>query len=758
MTIKKFTYQTTAIMGSFEDNSGIYLSPGCAIFVPYGEKLYLYGSYDEFGQESCVIDTSGSTMSISTGGGYTHGFGIVTSIPIVAVAANSNYVFKTCVQGTYGGLPQYPPAGTRWSGFFRSNRSTMAPAGGFSGATGLSGSFKIINTHADTLDQSIPGLACNETQLFVSDPTNSRILVLDTTTLAQTASYSISGATCLTMAQDGNIWVLVGNQVKKMDKSTGSILHTIDLSNKTLYKIGTLSDGKLWVSDSSSRQAYIYNGAGTSLLETYGEYGGVVANNGKIEGKRFGVIGGVYRKNNYTYVLWQFDLNSYRCMVTKHDDNNGGKIVDEMYSWIFIESPDFNGDGSEIHSNFVKTSGNNKYYTYDSNNALGELRGTLFTTHTLYRSFLNKEFLFDTNQSAGNWTIREIVPGVARTRPCGAYKRNISLQSTFWRPSDDGTAAPKDADWKYCPDVVDHLHLYPDINGNLWRLTCKAPFTYTGNEIELEYIPCQGLDANNNPIYTWESRVKEPMGGLLPGSGDSVRRFYYDPITDTGFVSGFNTAKPEPVPRCAGTIFCCYSNWLQIRGPRTLRWTLTPTVSGYNSPISVSADGELFSLGYVSTSAIDIYDVNTGNYLGQIRDTRNVGWNDSNYGHKIKKFDKYTYGIICMKLIGGAAYKFIINASSDIVTGYDIALGNNYFLSVDGDNAYIRAGNLETFKLNFSSAKGRYYAVGQYRDIKLTTLGTLRIDSTGMVGYAANNIGPFSKLFDNKVVYLTRDV
>lgn len=738
------------IFGSCDDNNLPYVGPGVQTAVPYDGKLYTHSIYDEGGQNNVVV--SMDDLSVSDGGGYTHGSGAGGGI---AVAINDNYVFLAITQGNLGGFltgPSYPPLGYTWSGILRKNRSDMSLAGGFFGATGFSGAFKIINQYPNAIPQTIAGLACDNDFLYVSDPSNDRIIVLETETLDFIDEMSTSGNGQIAMSIDGHLWAVIEDYVQKISTFTFLPLVTIFPDNATT-RIGVLPNGNVWFNDTVTQQVLIYNQAGTTLLETYGEEGGCTANNGKIENKYLGHILGFTRDGNYSYVTWTFLAEVYGTMITKHDDINGGAIVDRYYSWQFLECPDFNEDATEIHGRFQKTTPEGHFFTYDENNDNSDYRREWFTTHTLRRKLDGRDYLFDSNQNGTKWTMREIVSGVGRTRPCGLYQANLSNPAYFWRPPDDGTLAPNPATFQYDSSGADHTNIYPDSEGTIWKTCLLAP--YNSTTVYLQRIPLYGFDSNRNPIYRWADMTSERVSTVLE-TGDYVQRFYYDPARDLGFLVGFTAGRPSSWFPSAGTVFNCYENWRGLRGPRTLRWSLAPSYSGSNTAMSIYFDGDIFSIGYMSTSAMECYHIDTGHYLGTIRDSRNLTWIDSVYGHKIKRIDESDYKILCMREAGGSSFKFDLDASQQPSGGFEISLGNEYFIIIYGDEVYIRSNGFDTEQLTLSSARGTYIPTGSYRDIRLTTLGMIRIDSLGRVGYSQNYNGPYKKLFDNRAVFLTR--
>lgn len=642
----ELTYKTEALGGHCLDNSKPYISPFATCAVEYDGKFVANCEFEEGGRNNFIVDLD--NLQVLDGGAHTAGWGVSGGL---CIAVNSKYIFTAGIQDNQGGYlydtnksayPEYvvnsegKKTNYAWAGFTRKGLSDKNSAPGFEGASGAYGAFKVINKYPvmldsvpTALDASIRGLACVNNLLYVSNPYMSRILVLDSETLATTNSFSISGTGQLAVSWDKNLWAACGDSVKKVDATTGAVLFKVS----TLYPpnmIGVLSDGRLWITNLTDNKILIYNKEGTVLEEIL---------NPTPAGS---VVLGFFRKDSNDYVMWKYLNGSYGVVATKFNSN--GVKVAEMDSLLFLECPDVSPSDNIFHSRSytIHQSVDNKprVPTLLLDEVYSDYRNRWFTVSTYYREFLGGKFLFDFDQQGIFCMIRKIVPYMNHTRTAGLHMGNKSFPIRLWRPKAKYSEIPKDSDWELDTSKSAHINMFPDSNGTIWKTV------FRGNEIFLQKIPCSGLDLLGNPVYTFRDIQEEKLNGLL--GADIPARFYYDPVRDCAVLCGLSKAGEHGYRIL--NVFARYDNWSGVNGVRSKRWTVSvPDI------MSVSFDGDLLTLGQLKTSSIHCFHFTTGMFLKEIPNTGVTAWLDCNHGHKVRKLLNTNYLVIVMNLIGGSA-------------------------------------------------------------------------------------------------------
>ena len=157
---------------------------------------------------------------------HTHGWGFNGG---KAVAVNSLYVYLACVCGNEGGHLSdpgtWPPKGSKWYGISRRQRIDMTKAAPFEGGKGGQGQtlekcFLPIVEVGEKESAPIVGLAANDKILYVSDPREGRIRVLDAETMRETGSLKLERPGALALDKGGFLWVLQTGPSPKLLKLT----------------------------------------------------------------------------------------------------------------------------------------------------------------------------------------------------------------------------------------------------------------------------------------------------------------------------------------------------------------------------------------------------------------------------------------------------------------------------------------------------------------------------------------------------------
>lgn len=710
------TYTSQGLGGTAQDYNLPYLPTGVShACYAAGNRMITNATWDEGGNENSVWNLGSNTMS---GGGMgTHGNGMHGGY---AVCSNSTYVFSTgymtTIKQLYDAFPHLYPRYVDYGGFIYDTwrwegvyRKTLADPlgisyfnggkGGFSGQTvpDSLGYFKNLFEYQETdhnvnagIDATFKGICCTETEVFVSDPYNAghatqgKIIVLDPATMNLTRSITINtkSFTHLAMAVDGNIWVAMGSTVKKLDKTTGATLTTVTPANPA-DKIGTLPDGRLWMSDSITKQIYIYNSAGTSLLTTFGTSGGFATNGGTIgTNAAFGVVYGFHTDDTNYWVMWGFIPGSYGTMACKY--NAAGVEQSRIYSTQFIETADIDTETNKVYSRNYRFSFDKnaspqvalEAFTHDQSNTASQAMEPLFTVSTYVRKLYGRKYIYEFDQGGGNMVIYEIVNGTNYLRVCGRHRRNTySYYSNIWVAPDAGIAAPVEADVKYenietGQNDNDFLFQMVDSQGTCWRMIQNSPSDVTVTK--LQKFPCQGLNAYGNPIYNWSSMVQEDCTIGILGAGTRIFQCHYEYETDTMVFIGYNNAHgiADVIYNlwnfAAGKVVKCYSNWTGRNGVRAERWTIYPELitiaSVYSDAIkSCNISKYYLILGHMYEGICSVYRLSDGVLLAKVVSSgvtgSNAYWNDCAHSVRLTPLDSSgtESRIIQERGIGGSA-------------------------------------------------------------------------------------------------------
>jgi hypothetical protein len=197
-------------------------------------------------------------------------------------------------------------------------------------------------------------MAATDNELFISDPHNSRILVLDANALTTIRSISVDASILqIALAGDGNIWAVIQGTVKKLNGTTGAVISTIANGHVgTIGNIGVLADGTLWVVDNGVNQRIVlFTDSGSTAAQSgyYGDNFGVYGDNGSITSPtKFSFIRGFGRNGTHSYVFWSPGGSGAR--ATKHNDSSGGAIVATLYSLFFLDVPEMTADATKAYS------------------------------------------------------------------------------------------------------------------------------------------------------------------------------------------------------------------------------------------------------------------------------------------------------------------------------------------------------------------------------------------------------------------------
>jgi hypothetical protein len=174
-----------------------------------------------------------------------------------------------------------------------------------------------------------------------------------------------------------------------------------------------------------------------------------------------------------------------------------------------------------------------------------------------------------------------------------------------------------------------------DDNGDLWQ-------AFTDGSIDR--IRLQGFDPVGNPIYSRRDIgvVRyDPPPELRAAGG--VQRLHYVASSDTMYLAGYHTAKPEAAWGAVGDSVLRYDHW--ERGPRTLRWrSSVPFRWDEQISVAMAVASDRVVVGEQKSAALRVFDANSGALLQTVGPGPEVGrysgWLDIPYAlHAARRLD-----------------------------------------------------------------------------------------------------------------------
>ena len=625
--------------------------------------------WDEGGHEYSLYK-GGKVMGAATA---THGWGYGGG---GAVTANSRYLFLAQVVGHMGddsGLV-WPPKGTAWFGIGR--RKLDGSDAPFAGGKGhgsdakAGGIFLPVNSVPLKTDGSIAGLAASDKQLFASDPYSGQIDVFDPETMAKTASWPLPRARHLAYdpASD-SLWI-----VQAGEGDTPPSIHHYTAAGAVAgpdvpLPAGTIAgglcvsrDGHLLVTDlGPSQQVLIFgNLNGQLALErTLGDKGGIYSGvPGRVAPLKFSspvgvgtdAAGNIYVVSNPGGAV----LESYA---------PDGKRNWEVHGLEFVECADIDlaspNDAYTADHHYTldlsKPSGRDSTYTGylidqfgqpNDPRLVGKGVGSMFA-----RRIGGKLLLYGLDMNASMIQVFRFTGQGELTAPSVIYHTSTgragypanqpAANGYIWRDA-NGDGKFDAAEFESSTETLTTTSWSIDTRGDIWT----GHTTWRGHDLVsfIRHLPCQGLDAVGNPIYSFKSVIDTPMPAPFDDghNGSQLTRMQYVAETDSMYLSGF-TPDHRNLNRdwkTSGSVVCRYDNW---SAKPVLRWQIAVPFesaqtahSNHMTPDAFSVAGNRLFNGYLVNGEIHVYDTGDGHYLGSLLPGPEVdktsGWIDTMYG------------------------------------------------------------------------------------------------------------------------------
>lgn len=483
-------------------------------------------------------------------------------------------------------------------------RYTMSGAHSpFSGGA-VDGSVREVATNG------VVGLACNGTELYVADRVNNVVHVYDTNSMTQLRSWALSNPGRICMGSSGSLWVVTGSAIKHYDKNGNYLGQQItDVGKPMGICVG--GGNKLYAADDGSDQNIkIYTNIDTSpsRTSTLGVVGGALSG----AGSTIGTVGAL-RFVHPQAVGIDGNGNIYVAQRQGTQDSGAtGSSVLESYTsggsrnWVlnglhWTVACDFDpGSETDIFSpaqhikvNYGNTTPGSEWsdigYTLNESKYPSDSRRSNWTCGCWVRRIHGARFLFMGPQN-----------GV----PNGVYRFNSATDGEVAIPAGNTPTGNEGC---------------VDSQGNWWDISSgvnKYPINAT-------------LDANGAP--TWNTGGVVHYGVPANGSGwTEMDRVVYDAANDRMYISGYTNSNPNSNGDWgrAGKVLQRYDNWT---GTRTAHYSGDGIVlTGNTTPINDTPKGINVAGNYVFVTLydvhqIDVYDVNSGAYVGSLVPGANVG-------------------------------------------------------------------------------------------------------------------------------------
>lgn len=651
--------------------------------------VYTNSPWDESGSEIAAYQ-GGDKLAVA---GNTHGWGAAGGD---AVATNSTYLYAAMSIGNESNAlvgADYPPQNQTWYGLTRRLLSSLATGAPFASGIGNSAnatknSFLMLDSVTTGTDASIRGLAATDTELYVADTSNSRVLVFDANSMQQLRSWSVPSPTRIAIDTDGTLWVLSGapgaaDQSVLHTSATGAALTSVALPSDAIpTDIAMGPSGQILIADNGAKQQIlVYTksaNAAPQLTSSYGTRNGLFHVTRGVPGERRfdGITGiGVDASGNL-YVA----QNNEGPRPTGSATVGQGAVLESynfarpalnwrLYGLLFVDSAAFDPatptnvyTGSKRFTlDYSQPAGQEWSYaaftldrfTYPDDPAFHEPRGV--RGEPMVRRINGQPFLYTLDTGAhylnvyrfNSATMGEIaIPsGLLAQNPIpGTWP---AAQPTYgewlWRDTNgNGTVDASEISGNASTgSTVGNGFWWVDSAANVWLATPISG---------IREMPLQGLDAAGNPIYTYASSTMFAM----PAPFTRVARVIYLADTDTMYLSGFTAAIPYDTTHWkeAGPVLARYDNWRS--GAPSQQYTIALPWDTSSNPqrttVGIAVAGNYIFVAELYTAKVDVYDARTGQAVGYMTPGASVGstsgWVDVYLGISAVQRDTGEYVIL----------------------------------------------------------------------------------------------------------------
>ncbi|MGF6773964.1 hypothetical protein P3T18_006478 [Paraburkholderia sp. GAS199] len=685
----QLTYSTSWIGNSFGFGDGKWMQQDIqAISVGVDGTVYTNAPWDESGSEIAAY-RAGDKIAVA---GSTHGWGNTGGD---AIATNHSYLYAAMSIGNESnGLvgADFPPANLTWYGITRRTLANLATGAPFTGGIGNSAnatknSFLLLNAAATGTDASVRGLAATDSEVYVADTANSRILVYDANSMQRLRSWNVPSPGRLAVDTDSTLWVMSGVSSGNLSivhySANGALLAgTVPLPAGTVpTDIAVAPSGQILVADNGPlQQILVYtkdaNGAlqaGASIGTRNGMFHVVkgAPGNGRFNGiTGIGVdaSGNLYVAQNGEGPRPIGSASVGQGAVLESYVFNSRALNWRLYGLTFVDGAAFDPatpnsvyTGSKRFTlDYSQPAGHEWSYAaftldrfdYPDDPAFHQPRGV--RGEPMVRRFDGRRFLYTLDPGAHYLNVYRFDSAHGEMAiPSGLLAQNPlpgnwpAGQPTYgewlWRDS-NGNGVVDASEISSNPSTgstVGNGFWWVDMPGNVWLATPMSG---------IREMPLQGLDSAGNPIYSYASSTMFAM----PQPFTRIARIVYIAQTDTMYVSGFTAAIPWDATHWkeAGPVLARYDNWRS--GTPALQYAIALPWNTQSSPqtttVGVAVAGNYVFVAELYTAKVDVYDARTGQAVGYMTPGASVGnttgWVDVYLGISAAQRDNGEYVVL----------------------------------------------------------------------------------------------------------------
>jgi hypothetical protein len=634
------------------------------LVTPAGE-VYTAVEWDEAGREFGIYKDGDAVGNA----GHTHGWGNNGGL---TVAVNSKYAFLGLSMGNEGGglkdTNTWPPKGFTWYGISRRHRADFTKGAPFPGGKGGKGDtlkecFLVINEAPEKANAHLAGLWADEQNLYISNPSKSRVEVWDAEAMTNKYSFPVDRpGPLLTTFITRFLWIL-----QTATETQPASLLNYSAKGGLIWDLKFAPDARprslaydpihnyILLADSGPDQQihFIRNllGPPVFMRTRFGQKGGIFS--GEIPGK-FGDL----RFNNPTGVGTDAAGNIY---VASDGQSGGGGTVLESYTWEgklnwrlfgleFVDMGDFDPASDtdlytkEEHFQITHTQPPGRDWSYTGYTIHPfkypqDPRLHIWSAGAWARRLEGRLILFVNDMNAQYMQVYRFNPFTDGeiAKPAGLFTGRRMKEKVNWPPHQ-----PEKGEWIWRDkngngafeadeyftnegkDAPGYQGWWVDSAGNVWQAAETAG---------LRKFKFLGLDAHINPQWDFQNVEKFER----PTQLSRIKRLRYYPETDTMYLGGTTGEHANQHWKPMGPVLCRFDDW--HKPSRKLRWQIVAPYAkgsqGHEScePMGFDVAGDFVFVPYTgaskavgfSTGHIEIFRAEDGKSVGCLEPPPEIG-------------------------------------------------------------------------------------------------------------------------------------